>query len=414
MRSHACRGGRRAWIRHGSAPRPCVRPMVTMLEDRRLLSTPTFIALRISSATTVYGQSEVLTATVTTKPASSTLPSGGTVTFLDRSVPLKTVNLNSGVASFSTTNLDVGVHVLTAEYSGDSDFSGSHSGTSTTLTIDTVAGGAVAGSGAGDGGLATRATLNNPSGIAIDASGDIFIADTLENRIREVNGTTGVITTVAGNGTGGSSGDGGPATAAQLAAPAGIALDKSGQHLFIADSTNNVVREVNLTTGLISTLAGNGTSGYTGNGGPATAAELNKPRGVALDSMGNIYIADSANQVIREVSAATGVITTVAGNGTPGYAGDGGPATSAALNDPAGLAVSTTGNILIADSGNSVVREVNVATDKIATVVGNGTTGSSGNGGAATAAELFAPAGSQLTPRATSLSLIPRITRSAW
>ncbi len=151
--------------------------------------------------------------------------------------------------------------------------------------------------------------------------------------VREVNAQTGDITTIAGNGTAGYSGDGGPATAAELSDPSGVAVDGSGD-LFIADSGNNVVREVNLNTGIITTIAGNGTQGYRGDGGPATAAELSGPDGLALDGSGDLFIADSSNNVIREVNLGTGIITTVAGNGTDGYSGDGGLATAAELQRP--------------------------------------------------------------------------------
>ena len=146
----------------------------------------------------------------------------------------------------------------------------------------------------GDGGPATAAELNSPTGVAVDAAGDLFIADSGNNRIREVNLATGMITTVAGNGTGGYSGDGGPATAAELDYPEGVAVDAAGD-LFIADSDNNRVREVNLSTGMITTVAGNGTDGYSGDNGPATAAELNYPEGIAVDAAGDLFIADTDN-----------------------------------------------------------------------------------------------------------------------
>ena len=161
-----------------------------------------------------------------------------------------------------------------------------------------------------------------PSGVAVDSAGDLFIADTDNNVVREVNHATGAITTVAGNGTYGYSGDGGPATAAELANPDGVAVDSAGD-LFIDDSNNSRIREVNLATGTITTIAGNGTYGYTGDGGAATAAELSHPLGIAVDSAGDLFIADSGNNVIREVNLATGTITTVAGNGTRGFTGDG-------------------------------------------------------------------------------------------
>ncbi len=255
----------------------------------------------------------------------------------------------------------------------------------------------------GDGGPATRAALNGPSGVALDSTDDLFIADSNDNVVREVNHASGVITTVAGNGTAGYSGDGGPATAAELSGPQSITLDSAGD-LFIADTNNDVIREVNHATGVITTVAGNGYGagigwgggGYSGDGGAATAAELNSPSGVALDTSGDLFIADNCNNVIREVNHATGVITTVAGNGTAGYSGDGGPATAAELNGPNDVAVDATGDLFIADPNNNVIREVNLANGQITTVAGNyngGNGGYSGDGGPATAAELSFPLG---------------------
>ena len=218
---------------------------------------------------------------------------------------------------------------------------------STTGIITTIAGNGIAGY-SGDGGLATNAELNNPYGVAVDSNGNIYIADTNNNRIRKVNSTTGIITTIAGNGTAGYSGDGGLATNAELYYPYGVAVDSNG-NIYIADTYNNRIRKVNSTTGIITTIAGNGTAGYSGDGGPATNAQLNYPYGVAVDSSGNIYIADTDNNRIRKVNSTTGIITTIAGNGNPGYSGDGGPATNAELYDPSGVAVDSNGNIYIAD-----------------------------------------------------------------
>ncbi len=243
-----------------------------------------------------------------------------------------------------------------------------------------------------DDGPATDATLSNPDGIVVDSQGDIFIADENFNVIREVNATTGDMTTIAGNGTAGYSGNGGQATDAELNQPAGLALDGSGD-LFIADAGNNVIRELNLTTGIITTVAGNGTAGSSGDGGLATDAELNNPTGVAVDSSGNIYIADQDNNEIREVDATTHDISTVAGDGTYGFSGDNGPATGAELADPSGLALDGSGDLFIADAGNDVIREVNLSTGVIATVAGTpGMNSYGGDGGSPTAAELNTPA----------------------
>ena len=314
---------------------------------------------------------------------------GGTVSFVDGTTTLFSEGLSAaGTATYSTTGLAVGPYVITAVYSGDANYGPSQSGTITGSTIDTRAGG-----GVGDGELATTATLNHPYALAVDSSGDMFIADTLDNRIREVNGTTGVITTVAGTGVAGYSGDSGPATSAELNAPMGIALNSSGQLLFIADSGNATVREVNLATGVISTVAGNGTGGYSGDGGLATSARLSDPTGLTLDSSGNLFIADTGNNVIREVHAATHTISTFAGNGQRGSSGNGGLATSAKLAAPSAVALDSSGDLFIADTMNNEVREVIAGTGVINLYAGTGVAGDSGDGGAATAAELEQPIG---------------------
>jgi sugar lactone lactonase YvrE len=243
----------------------------------------------------------------------------------------------------------------------------------------------------GDGGPATAAEFDRPEGVAVDSAGNLFIADGGNNVIREVNASTGIITTVAGNGHPGYSGDGGPATAARLYAPYATAVDAAGD-LFIADNGNSVVREVSAATGDITTVAGNGTVGYTGDGGPATAAELADPDGLAV-SGNNLYISDTGRYVVRKVDLKSGIITTFAGTGTGGYSGDGGPATAAKLDGPYQIAVDTSGDLFIADTDNNVIREVSAATGTISTVAGNGTEGYSGDGGPATAAELNLPNG---------------------
>jgi sugar lactone lactonase YvrE len=219
--------------------------------------------------------------------------------------------------------------------------------------ISTVAGNGTAGF-SGDGGPATSAQLYNPYGVAVDTAGNLFIADATNNRVRKVT-PGGVISTVAGNGTGGYSGDGGPATAAQLYSPTGVAVDTAG-NLFIADPGNYRVRKVT-PGGVIGTVAGNGYQGHSGDGGPATAAQLYYPYGVAVDTAGDLFIADTNNYRVRKVTPG-GVISTVAGNGTPGFSGDGGPATSAWLYMPFGVAVDTAGNLFIADYGNNRIRKV--------------------------------------------------------
>ena len=244
----------------------------------------------------------------------------------------------------------------------------------------------------GDGGPAILAGLNNPTGVAVDVNGNIFIADQRNNRIRMVN-LAGIISTVAGNGTVGNGGDGGPATSAQLYYPTGVAVDAADQ-LYIADSNNQKVRKVNFGA-IISTLAGTGTVGYSCANGVATGVGLHTPTGVALDIAGNLLIADSGNQCIRKVSP-VGTITTVAGNGLASYSGDGGPATSAALNYPTGVAVDLSGFFYIADDVNHRIRMVTGG--PINTLAGNGTPGYTGDGGPATKAQLYNPTGVAVAP----------------
>lgn len=264
----------------------------------------------------------------------------------------------------------------------------------TTGTLTVLAGNGAYGY-SGDGGPATAAELESPEGLAVDASGNVYISDSGSNSIREVLVSSGNIQTIAGgNAASAYGGDGGPAVNAQLSNPIGIALDASG-NLYIADAGNYVIREINASTGNISTIAGNNTlgAGYAGDGGPATSAQLTAPFGVAVDGNGNVYIADRGAAVVREVTASTGVISTVAGNGTIGYSGDGGPATSAQLAAPFDVTVDAAGNVYITDFNNSVVREILASNGFIQTVAGSGTYGFSGIGGPATSAQMAWPFG---------------------
>lgn len=252
----------------------------------------------------------------------------------------------------------------------------------------------------GDGGLATSAQLNNPWGLAFDNAGNLLIADAGNRIIRKVT-TNGIITTIAGTpGVYGYSGDGGQATAAQLGAPAGICVDPAG-NIFFADPGKHVIRKI-ATNGIITTIAGTGTSGYSGNGGAATSATLNTPYDVGIDASGNLYIADKGNHAIRKINTG-GVISTVAGIGGSlnyGFTGDGGPATSAKLNNPQSVSIDNTGNLYISDYTNNRIRKVTSA-GIITTVGGNGQSVVLGDGpifyggdyGVATNASIFAPYG---------------------
>jgi sugar lactone lactonase YvrE len=241
---------------------------------------------------------------------------------------------------------------------------------------------------------ATSASLYWPHDVTVDdATGVVYLADSNHHRIRRVT-ADGVITTIAGTGKTGSSGDGGLATRARIKNPKSVAL--FGGALYFA-SLENKVRRVDLTTGVITTVAGTGALGYTGDGGPATRATLSSPQRLAIDSVGNIYVADTGNSVVRRIDAVTGVITTVAGTGTAAFGGNGGPATLAQLKHPRGLALAGDDVLYVADSDNHRVRVVDLVTGVIGPVAGRGK-GFSGDGGPAGQAQLFQPRGLTTLP----------------
>jgi sugar lactone lactonase YvrE len=255
-------------------------------------------------------------------------------------------------------------------------------------TISTFAGTGQAGF-SGDGGPATSARLYAPEGVAVDGQGNVYIADRFNFRVRKVS-PGGTITTFAGGGKPGVFGDGGPATSATLRNPSAVALDGKG-NVYIADRDNMRVRKVS-SGGKITTIAGTGVQGFSGDGGPATSAQLRFPDGVAIDEQGNVYIADSQNHRVRKVSPG-GTITTFAGTGACGLPRDNGPATSSTVCFPRSVAVDAQGNVYIADTNNSRVRKVTRG-GTISTFAGTGTCGPTvGNGGPATQAQLCSPSG---------------------
>ncbi len=371
-------------------------PTLMHLEDRKLLSNTNLPTATSVSVSTVGSQVQ-LTATVLAPGA--TQPVGGTVYFEDISsqsgtFALGSAPLNKGMAALPPLALKAGTNRVLASFSGYStvpnnpsingiNFVASTSTTEPTSLITTSAGNGTA-SYSGNGGAAISAGLNIPAGVALDSKGDIFVADMGNNMVREIS-PSGIITTIAGTGVAGYSGNGGLATNADLNGPRNVVVDSTGD-VFIADTNNHAIREVS-PSGVITTVAGDDIPGFAGDGGLATRAELYNPTSIALNGAGDLFIADSDNNRIREVST-QGIITTIAGIGTPGFKGDGGPATAAELWFPNGVAVGPGGDIFIADTNNRVIRQVSPS-GTIRTVAGTpGVPGYSGDGGSAVSATL--------------------------
>ncbi|HUB45293.1 MAG TPA: hypothetical protein VMB73_09945 [Acetobacteraceae bacterium] len=260
--------------------------------------------------------------------------------------------------------------------------------------ISTVAG--TGGPGfAGDGGEATQALLNQPYGVVVDAGGTIYFADRLNKRVRRIE-PPGIISTLAGDGSGKFSGDGGPAASAGLAEPNGLALDRNQQQLFIADVADHRVRVVDLATSIIGTFAGTGDARHDGDGGPATRAGVFGARAVALAPDGALYILERGGSSLRRVHE--GIIHTAAGTGARGYAGDGADAREAVFDAPKEMAVDTDGSVFIVDTENHAIRRIDAHSWIVTTIAGTGTAGPGGDGGPAAAAQLARPHGAAVGP----------------
>ncbi|MGE3819451.1 MAG: hypothetical protein AB7I30_08450 [Isosphaeraceae bacterium] len=263
--------------------------------------------------------------------------------------------------------------------------------------VTTVAGNGQKGF-SGDGGPATEARLDEPYGVVLDGSGNLFFADRLNRRVRRVDVKTGIVTTVAGDGSTKYSGDGGPGRSAGLVEPNGVALDPQGRRLFIADVADHRIRVVDLDSGVITTFAGTGEGSRVGDGGPARAASIFGARAVEVGPDGTVYILERQGNSLRAVDPKSGTITTLAGTGAKGYTGDGGPARLATFNGPKELAIDSQGNLLIVDTENQAIREIDARSGVVTTLAGSGKRGGAGDGGPAIKAELGRPHGVAVGP----------------
>jgi sugar lactone lactonase YvrE len=329
-------------------------PVVGLLEGR-IVPTATAIGLSFSPPAIVYGQTENITATVAADPPSGPTPTGGMVFFNYKSITLGSAPLVNGTATLTTTALPAGTDEVFADYSGAAPFDPTDTTDNPLPVIHKV-------------------LIHTDTVIATDSAGDLFYTDgNFDSLVKELS-TTGDVTLVAGGGTGNSPTYQGPATGVELHGVTGLAV--FGQTLYLADFPG-LIRAVDLTSHQISTYAGGGPDQEPNNRpdfhGPATSATLALPSGLAVDGQGNLYIADTGNNIVRKVDASDGVISTVAGTGTRGFTGEVEPATESMLDTPTGLAVDPSGILYISDSGNNRVRLLNPASGNLTTIVGGGT-----------------------------------------
>ncbi|MGH9597009.1 MAG: Ig-like domain repeat protein [Edaphobacter sp.] len=251
----------------------------------------------------------------------------------------------------------------------------------------------------GDAGPATSAALDSPLGLALDSANHLYIADTHNDRIRKLDLVSGILTTIAGTGTRGFFGDAGPAAAAELNLPAALACD-TANNLYVADTGNHRIRRIDAASGVITTIAGTGAQGFSGDNALAEDASLDSPDGLVVDAASNLYLADTHNQRIRRIDATTGIIRTIAGTGAQGFAGDAGNATSATLALPHGITLDAAGNLYLADTDNHRIRRIDAVTGIITTVAGDGTQAFAGDGSPAIAASLDTPRSTAVSPTA--------------
>jgi DNA-binding beta-propeller fold protein YncE len=262
-----------------------------------------------------------------------------------------------------------------------------------TGVITTWAGCGEAGYSGDGGGPATRARFNEPYGIAVDNAGNVYVADRHNHCVRRIDGVSGMVTTFAGNGSSGFAGDDGPATRAGLVEPNGLALDPEQRRLFIADVADHRVRVADLASGTIWTFAGTGEAEHSGDGGPAAEAGIYGARAVKAAADGTVYILERQGSTLRAVDPRSDIITTIAGTGERGYGGDDGPALAAVFDAPKEMTIDRNGNLLVVDTENHVVRRVDIRTGTVTAVAGSGRQGGDGDGGPALAATLDRPHG---------------------